>query len=115
MPDKKLWSPGKERKVWIVWYEDEDRYDASVKRVYAHKIEAEDDVRETLRLTVEGQLEGLSEGDPDELDRPRELLLQILKEMGKDVGAALSDWESYAEDFGVPEKIFFEEATLYGA
>jgi hypothetical protein len=111
---EKLWSPGKPRKVWVVWYEDDDPYPWE-KSVYFHKIEAESHARELLRDVASEALRDFDEGEPDEVDRPRETLLSILETLEKDLDAAFAEWEDFRNDFGSDKQIFFEEAVLYGA
>lgn len=111
---EKLWSPGQSRKVWIVWFEDDQG--SGDKRVYAHKIEAYQEVRELLESVVRENLENMDEGDADDIDRPRELLLSIKNEVEMNrIDHALSDWEEFRDSFGSEAIIHLEEAVLLGA
>lgn len=111
---EKLWSPGKARKVWIVWYEDDQG--SGDKRVYAHKLEAHEDVREMLESLVRENLEQADEGDPDDAVSPRELLLSIKNELETNrIEHALSDWEEFRDSFSSEGIVHLEEAVLLGA
>jgi hypothetical protein len=115
MADNKIWSPGKPKPCWIIWYH--DQMGPGSMRVYAHKIEAEDDISEMLRGIVSGEMENWGQQDDDENARvARELLGSVMDNLDKKkVWDALADWEEYRGEYTPDGTIYVEEATLYGA
>lgn len=110
---EKLWSPGKPRTCWILWYEDQDG--AGDKTVYLHKIEVEEQIKEILRNMVEDRLKSLDPGEEGEHDPERATLLGILEVLDKKPFEALYHWAVFAEDFSVDERLNAEESKLFGA
>lgn len=112
---EKLWSPGKARKCWIVWYEDQGG--PGDMGVFYHKIEAESDIDGILRDVAGQELKNWDPSDRyDSVTAAIELLESVIKNLDDHkVWDALSDWEEYRVEYTPDQTIHVEEGKLYGA
>lgn len=113
--NEKLWSPGKKRSCWIVWYEDQDG--PGNMAVFYHKVEAENDIDGILRGVVSDELENWDPSDRDDsVTAAIELLESVIKDLDDHkVWDALSAWEDYHHEYDPDQTIHVEEGMLYGA
>lgn len=110
---EKLWSPGKPRVCWILWYQDRDG--DGDKTVYLHKVEVEEAIKEILRDMVQDRLRSLDPGEEGEPDPERETMLGIQEILEKKPFEALYHWAVFAETFSIDERLNAEESKLFGA
>jgi hypothetical protein len=109
---EKLWSPHKERKCWIVWYEDQEG--PGDKSVYANRMEAEAYLHEMVQDVTESELKDLDPEDEDATET-REILMEILEALRKSTMTGYGLWGDHHDNVGLDMNVHFEEARLFGA